>query len=363
MKKLLLLFLMMVFLAVSLAVVGCGARGGEPAETAPVGVPVEVFAVAPSSIVATVAVSGTVAARDDVPVSAEASGRVEEVPVKVGDRVKEDQVLVRLDDELATLTLRQAEAQLLLAEADLDDAEANFGRAEKLRQNCDISDAEFEASERLAKVARAGFMAADAGRASAARQLRNTEIRSPIDGQVAFVHVEKGELVGAGTPVAQVVNDRFVEIEVGLNEDQVVDVRSGQRAEIRVRALPGEIFAGKVEYVGPRADDRTKTYPVKVVVPNHKRRLRAGMVAGVTVATREFRDATVIERDWVVDRYGEPAVFVAADSTAVVRKITLGRVIGDRVVVTSGLEPGDLVVSVGHEQLTENTRIEIKNQP
>ncbi len=346
-----------------LLLAGCGGRGGSGEQHRARATPVEVLTVAVGSVTATVAATGTVKARDDVPISAEASGQVKEVLVKVGDRVEEGETLVRLDAELAALAAKQAEAQLLLAEVELRDAESNLRRAEVLRENEDISEAEFEASQRATTAARAGFMTAEAAHGSAARQLRNTRISSPIAGVVAFVHAGIGHLIAIGTPVAQVVNDSRVEVEFGLNEDQIVDMRPGQRAEIRVRAHPGLVFEGEIEYVGPRADDLTKTYPVRVLLANRDRKLRSGMVAEVTVETAEMDDVIVIERDWVVDRYGEPAVFVAADSLAHIRKIALGSVIGDRVVVTTGLEPGDLLVTLGYDQLSDGTRIEIRSLP
>jgi membrane fusion protein (multidrug efflux system) len=340
---------------------GCGPRDGGPAEeAAPRAVPVEVTEVALGSVVSTVTATGTVAARHDVPVSAEASGRVSEVPVGVGDRVAAGQALVHLDSELAELALQQAKAQLLVAEADHETAEANLERARVLWENGDISDSDFEAADRAAKAARGALLAADAGRSSAARQLRNTAIESPVDGTVAFVYAKVGHLVAAGTPVAHVVDDSSVEIDIGLSEDQVAHVRSGQRAEVSIRALPGEVFRGRVEYVGRRADDRTRTYPARIVVANPRGRLRSGVVAEVVVAAREYEDSVVIERDWIVERFGEPAVFVAADSLAVIRKVELGQIIGDRVVVLDGLEPGDLLISFGFQRLTEGARIDVR---
>jgi RND family efflux transporter MFP subunit len=340
---------------------GCGPRGGgPPGEAAPRAVPVEVTEVTLRSATSTVTATGTVAARHDVPVSAEASGRVSEVPVGVGDRVAAGQVLVRLDSELAELALQQAEAQLLIAEADHQTAEASLERARVLLENNDIADSEFEAVDRAAKAARGGLLAADAGRSSALRQLRNTAIESPVGGTVAFVYAKVGHLVAAGTPVAHVVDDSSVEIDVGLSEDQVGHVRSGQSADVTVRALPGEVFRGRVEYVGRRADDRTRTYPARIVVSNPRGVLRSGVVAEVVVAAREYEESVVIERDWIVERFGEPSVFVAADTVAVVRKVTLGQTIGDRVVVLDGLEPGDLLVSFGFQQLTEGARIDVR---
>jgi len=351
-------------LVLLLLAAGCGPRGGgPPPEAASLAVPVEVTEVTLGSAISTVTATGTVAARHDVPVSAEASGRVSEVPVGVGDRVAAGQALVLLDSELAELALQQAEAQLLIAEADHETAEANLERARVLWDNGDIADSEFESADRAAKAARGALLAADAGRSGAARQLRDTAIESPVDGTVAFVYAKVGHLVAAGTPVAHVVDDSSVEIDIGLSEDQVVHVKRGQVARVTVRALPGDDFDGAVEYVGSRADDRSKTYPARVTVPNRGGRLRSGMVAEVVVTARVFEDAVVIERDWVFDRFGEPAVYVAVDSLATIRNVALGRITGDRVIVTEGLSPGDLVVSFGHEQLTENARVSIKNLP
>jgi membrane fusion protein (multidrug efflux system) len=344
-----------------LAAGGCGGgEGGEQTARGPEAVPVEVMTVTPEDATATVTATGTLAARDDVPISAEASGRVAEVLVKVGDRVAEGDVLVRLDDELARLALRQAEAQLLSAEADLADAETGLERSRALRENGDISQAEFDAAELRYKASRGAFLAAQAAHGSAERRLRNTVIESPIDGTVAFVQAEVGHLMNVGSPVAHVVNDDTLEVEIGLTEQQAVDVRAGRKARVRVRSYPEREFVGRVEYVGPRADDRSKTFPARVVLRNPGGELRAGMVGEVTIATEEFKDRIVIVRDWVVDRYGEPAVFVAADSLAELRRVRLGKVLGDRVIVEDGLSEGDRLVVLGYERLSEGARVSVK---
>ena len=350
-------------LALALIVAGCGGSGEAPAGEGErrAATPVEVHALELVDAVVEVSATGTVAAREDVAVSAEASGRVVEVPVKVGDRVSVGDALVRLDDELSELALRQADAQLLLAEAELDRAESAFERADELWKAGDLSDADHEAAETAYKSARAGHMSALAARSQAGRQLRNASIESPIDGLVAFVYVEDGQLVGAGTPVAHVVNDGVVEIDLGLNESQMAGLSPGGKATVTARANPGAVFRGSIEYVGPKANEVTKTYPVRVVVPNPHGRLRSGMVAEVTLAAKEFSDVIVVERDWVVERFGEPAVFVVSGSVAELRGVTLGRIIGSRVVVTDGLDPGDLVVSLGRDQLSDGDAVVVRD--
>ncbi len=354
--------LLLALTALAVAAWGCGGAGGtEEAARGPEAVPVEVLTVTTEDATATVTATGTLAAREDVPISAEASGRVSEVPAQVGDEVSEGEVLVRLDDELARLSLKQAEAQLLAAQADLADAERGFERSRSLLESGDISQAGFETAQLRYQAAESAALAAEAAHASAERQLRNTAIESPIDGTVAFMHAEVGHLMNIGAPVAHVVNTSTLEIEIGLTEAQAVEVEPGRRALVRFRSMPGREFEGRVEYVGPRADDRTKTFPARVVLRNVGGELRAGMVAEVTIATREYEDAVVIVRDWVVERYGEPAVYVAADSVAQLRRVRLGQVLGDRVVIEEGLEPGERLVVLGYDQLSDGARIKVMN--
>jgi membrane fusion protein (multidrug efflux system) len=349
-------------LAAALAVGGCGRPPGDERASAPeAAVPVEVTVLALSRAVTTVTATGTIRAAGDVQVSSEANGRVIEIPASVGDAVDVGDALVRLDPELAELAVQQARAQLLTADAERGDAELGLKRAEYLWKNGDISDLDYETAQTRVTAAQAMHATAEAGLAAAERQLRDTLISAPITGRVAFIYVEEGQLIAMGVPVAHVVNDDSLEVDFGVGEDRVVDLRAGLKATVTVRSLPGEEFAGRVEYVGRRADDMTKTYPVRVVLQNRGGRLRSGMVAEVSVAAREIPNAIVIERDWVIDRYGEPAVFVAVDSTAVLRKVELGAVLGGQVVVSSGLEPGERLISVGHTQVRDGAAIEVKS--
>jgi RND family efflux transporter MFP subunit len=345
--------------AVAAVAAGCGRGGGQPEETPAPRVPVRIEHIEPGSITAEVTSTGTIRARDDVPIVAEAGGRVVGVPVEVGDHVVAGDVLVALDPELAELGRMQAQAQLLVAQAELDDATATLERTRNLWESGDVADAELESVEQRAKSAEAGAASAEAALGSADRALRNTEIESPVAGTVAFVYAEIGHTVAVGTPVAHVVNDDTVEVDLGLSEDQVADLKAGRPATIRVRALPGESFAGRVEYVGRRADDATKTFPVRVTARNTSHRMRSGMVAEVEIAAKRYSDVIAIERDWIVQRYGEPAVYVAADSVAALHKLVLGRVIGNRVIVKTGLEEGDLLITLGHDQLTEGAAIDV----
>jgi len=352
-------------LVIALAAGGCGRPPGDE-EAAPEGraapVPVEVTALTPRAAATTVSATGTIRAATDVQISAEANGRVIEIPAKVGDVVAAGDVLVRLDPELAELGVQQARAQLLTAEADLGDAELGLKRSKHLWENGDISDLDHETAETRATAARAMFATAQAGLAAAERQLQDTEISAPVSGRVAFIHAEEGQLIAMGVPVAHVVDDDVLEVDFGVSEDRVVELRAGLKATLIVRPYPGTEFTGRVDYVGRRADDMTKTYPVRVTLRNRGGKLRSGMVAEVTVSARELDDAIVIERDWIIDRYGEPAVFVVADSLAALRSITLGPVLGGQVVVETGLAAGDKIISVGYTQLSDGALIEIKSE-
>ena len=256
---------------VVLAVAGCGAPSWSRRQQAEIGRArsrVEVDAA--DTVTATVTATGTIRAEDDVRSARRRTGACLEVPARVGDSVAEGDVLVQLDDELAELGLQQAEAQLLLAEADsttpnpVSDSSAASGRTAT-----SPTPTTRRPSARQVRRARR-FMAADAGLAAAERQLRNTEIEHSRRG-TRRVHSRRGRAPHSHRRRRWRMSSTTTRSRssFGLSEDQVADVsagpaRRGPRASASRRELRGYGSSTSAR----RADDMTRTYPVRVVVGN-----------------------------------------------------------------------------------------------
>jgi RND family efflux transporter MFP subunit len=352
---------LIVFAAV---ITGLRSKQERPAADAagPVPVAVEVSPVKPGTITESISSVGTIAAIRDVVVSSETAGRVTKVLVKVGDAVRQDQPLVLVDDELKTIAVDQARAQLLAAETNFRKAEKDFARAEKLYASGDIADVELEGNRLALRSAEAQYKSAVVGLKYAQRQLADTRIKSPIAGRVATRKVELGEMVAPGKEVANIIDITTMKVRLGIPEEDIGKLRVGQPATLRVDALPGRTFTGAVFTIGSKSENPTgHTYPVEVVVRNTDiNALRVGMFARVEIAANSVTGALSISKESLVGDIANPAVFVADSNVARFRPVKLGLRSGDTYQVIDGLSEGDLVISFGQKSLKDGTPIRYK---
>jgi RND family efflux transporter MFP subunit len=339
-----------------------GAAGTDTAGTQTGAVAVEVTAIAPATLEETVSAVGTIEARMDVTVESETAGRILAVHFNTGDRVRQGQTLVTVDDELKAAAAEQARAQALAAETQARKAARDLERAESLHKTQDVSDAELEAYRLASRSAEAGHQAALAGLKAAERQLSDTRIKAPISGQAASKLVETGEMVTPGKKIADIVDLSRVKVKLSIPERDVVKLKTGQPASMELDANPGARFAGKVHSVGAKTESPTgHTYPVEVLIDSDGApEVRAGMFARVDITAGVYAGAIAIPRDWVLNEDTDPAVFVARDGVAKTVPVKLGSRSGNTVRILGGLAAGDLVVSFGQKGLADGTPITYK---
>ena len=350
-------------LAAVVVITACGERSG-PAEEAQAAdgvqkaVPVAVTRVSAGTAFDVVEATGTIAARHRADIGAEVQGQVIEILKDVGDWAKEGEVILRLDPELHDLSVDQAEAQFLGAEAAYKKAERDYERNLKLFESQDISEFALENSRLQMQSAKAAYLTAKAALAMAQRQRRNADITAPFNGWLAIRYVDLGQTLAPGVPVARVVDISTVKVEVGLAEKDVVNVRQGQKAILRVDAFPDRTFPGRVTAIGPEADPRSRSFPVEITAENTaKERLRAGMVAKVRIFTRELKNVPVVPRTALLERSKRTLLFVVKDGIAEEREPVLGVAFGDSVAVLSGVSAGERIVLAGQENLADGTKV------
>ncbi|MFH1005906.1 MAG: efflux RND transporter periplasmic adaptor subunit [Candidatus Latescibacterota bacterium] len=324
-------------------------------------IPVEVQMVAGTPMTETIASVGTIEAWHDVMVSAEGSGRVIEVIVDEGDAVSKGGLILRLDEEWAALDVAQAEAQTQMARAHAAKSKRDLNRNEELFGTNDISVSQIEDIRLGAETAEAAMISAEVALKRARRQLADTEIKSPIAGKVALRHVDVGERVAPGAPVATVVDLSRIKVEISLSEREIAQVRVGQKAHLTVAAYPGKRFEGTVSRVGLKADAQARAFPVQIAVSeNPDEHLKSGMIARVGVDVNTNADVLLIPQDAVLERMGEQIVYVVVNNKAVKRSLDLGRRWDERVVVESGLTPGEQLVVAGQENLSEGMQVAVE---
>lgn len=338
--------------------------------------PVETAPVTRAEVLDQVTIVGSLIGAAFVEVVPKVNGRLQNVFVRLGDRVSHGQRIAKLEDreireqvkqaeasfEVARATIRQREADLKFTEVNLERSRNLYGRQLLPKQTLDDADARYQAATAQLDLAHAQFAQAQARLEELRISLANTNVVSPVDGFVGKRYLDTGAYVSPNAPVASVVDIHYVRLVANLVEKDLRRVKIGTPASTEVDAFPGETFDGHVARVAPILDPATRTAQMEIEVPNSDFRLKPGMYARVRLTLDRRADALVVPRNALVDLEGKRGVFVAAGQTAKFREVQVGLEDQNRVEVASGLEAGDRVITTGAAALRDGDRILLPGQ-
>jgi RND family efflux transporter MFP subunit len=202
------------------------------------------------------------------------------------------------------------------------------------------------------------FRAAAAQMHEAQKHLNDCQLRAPISGFVGMRRIDVGDTVGAGTPVIGVLDLNPVKVRVAIPEAEIGKVLEGARATVTIPSLDGEQFEGKVDTVGVAAEPASRTYAVKIAVPNPQRLLKAGMVSESTIYGATQVNALTVPGDAIVrDPQGVTHVYVYNPERQRVyaRRVDVGGLIGNEVEIRGGLTGEEQVVVAGQQNVREGS--------
>jgi HlyD family secretion protein len=301
-----------------------------------------------------------------------AAGRLQEINVRLGDRVSRGQRIAKIEDfelqeqvkqqeaalEVSRATIRQREADLKLAETNAERSRNLFARQLLPKQTLDDTEARYQAAVAQLDLARAQNTQSTARLDELKINLQNTIIVSPVNGFVARRAVDPGAFVGQNAPVVDVVDIGSVRLVANIVEKDLTSMQTGDETRVQVDAFPGETFMGRVARVAPVLDPATRTAPIEIEIPNPGFRLKPGMYARVTVTTDERKEALVVPTNAVVDTGGRRGVFLTADNNTVsFRPVTVGIEEDKQTEILDGLSEGDRVVTTGAAGLRDGDRV------
>ena len=319
-------------------------------EEAPINVRVERPRVQPMEEV--IEVNGNLEPANQVEVVSEVSGAVLAIEVDENDRVRAGQVLARIDDEEYQLNYRQALTSLRVARADYESTSKLFEAGMK-------SKSEYEKMQR-------SFLDAQTNAQISNNRLKNTVIRSPIDGIVVARNIEPHKMVGTMETLFSVADLGSFLIKITVTEAEVAKIREGQEVRVRVDALATDAnredfpFAAKVSQIQPMVDPQSGTVQVEVSLENQDERLRAGMFARLRIVTAVHENALVVPRR-ALSTEDENQVWVVDGKGVKMVEVKTGLVDQTQIEILSGLTVGDLTVVEGQEALTPKSKINIVN--
>ncbi len=325
-----------------------------------------------------IAAVGTLNASETILLSPKVPGNVEAVLADLGDQVEAGQVVTRLDATNYKLAVKQAAAAHAVAGAATAQAKARFEQVEKeyrrasglLAENV-IPQSRFDAAEGAFNTAREALATAEgqrdqakAGLEAAEQQLRDTEIRTPVAGVVVARSVEAGLAVAPGAQLFRIVDQSTLKADVDLPGTDFGRLAPGTSATVSVDAYPEEEFQGLVSVVNPMVDQNTRTFRVRVKVPNPTAKLVDGMFARVRFSM-ETKSLLAVPRDALrqIPGSGTYYVFVVEGKNARKRTVEIGAMNDHYAEVMDGLLEGDKVVTSGAGRLRSGMRVNVQDVP
>ena len=330
--------------------------------------------------------SGYVVAQRKAAVSSKSTGRLARLDVEEGSRVKKGQIMASLENEdlvaarnQAQAQVREAEANLVSAQAELTDAHLQYQRYKNLvaqdliaRQDFDIADARYKKAQAGVASAQARIRTTQAALAEAQASLGYSYIRSPFNGVVTTKNADVGEVVApfgaaanARAAVVTMADLDSLMVEADVAESNLDKVFRGQPCEISLDAIPDRRFPGEVHMIVPTADRAKATVLTKVKFLETDDRILPEMSAKVAFLSRplgagENRPRLAISRAALVKRNGRTVAFVLRGGQVKETPVTVGPTLGELVEIAAGLEEGNRVVLNPPPSLDDGDRVKVK---
>ncbi len=346
-------------------------RGPRPPMT------VELAPVVRKDMIDTIMVVGNLVGAATVDAVPRGQGRLDAVYVKLGDPVRRGQAIAKIEDReiveqinqaeatfnVSQATIRQRQADLKLAQNNMERSKSLFERDLLPRQTFDDTDARYQAAVAQLELAQAQMAQSKARLDELKINLSNTVITSPVDGFIGKRTLDPGASVGVNTSFMSVVDIRTVRLVINVVEKDLRRIHQGVTADTEVDAYPGEHFAGRVARLAPILDPATRTAQVEIEIPNPGYRLKPGMYARVRFTVEKHDNALVVPTMSVVDVQGKLGVWVPGEGDQPsFQAVTIGIEQQEFTEITNGVTEGQKVISTGAAALRAGDRIVLPGQ-
>ena len=339
----------------------------------------------PSQSMSLLNASGYIVAQRKASVASKVTGRLVALMVEEGSKIKEGDVIARMEnidvsavrDQVAA-NLNITHATLEQTRADMDNARKEYERYKQLVTKDYVSRSDYEAVETRYRRAAQGVKAAEAVVHAGEAALKNAEasldytlIRAPFDAVVLTKNADIGDIVtpigaaaNAKAAVVSIADMNSLQVEVDVSETSITTIRVGQPCDIQLDALPDTRFRGEVYAIVPTVDRSKATVLVKVRFLDKDRRMLPDMSAKVSflprkLAPAEMKPRLAASRSALIDRNGRTFAYLLEGNRVRETPVRVGATFGDMVEILSGLKAGDRVVVTPPKGLKDGSRIKV----
>ena len=305
---------------------------------------------------------GVVQARYASQLAFRVGGKIVARKVDIGAIVKKGQVLMQLDPLDLRLAQAQSNAALRSAQTALDLARSDLQRYQELRQKNFVSQSVLDSKDSTFKSAQANVESAVASFSSQSNQANYSVLVADVDGVVTAVDAEVGQVVAAGTPVVSVAKAGDKEVLIGLPEDKVAALSQVPDVTVQLWAHPDVPIAGKVREIAPAADPATRTYAVKVAIPDDATEASLGMTALVRFVSKTPQALVRLPLTALYHDQTQTAVWLVEHGTVRLVPVALATTNGNDVLLSAGVKAGQTVVTAGVNLLKPGQKVTILGQ-
>lgn len=337
-------------------------------------VPVNVAEVQSLTIQEKINYLGNIEGYPSVKVYPKMSDIMKKIYVKNGDFVQKGDVLAKISDMTVRSSVLQAEAGLASAKAQLANLNVEYERLKTLYEQKAVSESQWDQMATQKEVAAYGVKQAEAAYEMSQTQLGFTEITASITGYVSDLMYEEGSMATPQMAFVSIHNVDTLSVKVSITDADLARAHVGQKALVSVNTYPGVLFEGYVENISPVVNPATRTADVEILIPNKDHKLTAGMFARVSIIVGEKENVLVIDKaiaDTQTERVQSGggmrnAVTVKTYSCYIIKGDVAKRVdlktgieSETQIEVVSGLEAGDLLVTMGQSNLSDSSMVRI----
>lgn len=335
--------IIVVLLAMSILVWGASCSEQKQIVQAERSIAVNVQTIKPSDERVVRTFSGSLEGEKQAILYAKLAEAVADVPVREGQAVKANQVIIMLDKDGPTANFNEVRSVF-------QNAEKNFSKMENLYKSGAISESQFDAAKTQFEVAKANYESVS----------RLVDVRTPISGTVTSIAVRDGDFVHVGQQLAVVATPGKLRVKFAVNTDNVQYITQG--AEVRiVSEVVNDTVTGRVVSIAESADPVTRSFQVEAMLDNDGSQFRPGMFVKILVTERELPQVLAVPRAAVLQLENANVAFVIENGIAKKRMVTLGPELEGRVVILDGLKPGDTLVTLGQNYLDEGFKVTISS--
>lgn len=294
---------------------------------------------------------GVVRARYESDLGFRVAGKITQRVINVGDRVKEGDVIARLDPQDLRLQVESARAELGAATSNLAQAAADELRYSSLKSRGYAAVADYDRKKAAKDEAEGRLERAQRALDLANNQLAYTELKADAEGVITATLAEPGQVVAIGQPVARLARHGEMEAVVALPEIWLGEARVAA-ATVRLWSGPQRQFAARLRELSPQADAMTRTYAARFTIEAPDNAVALGMTATVTLSNAADAPVAKLPLSAILNRGTGPSVYVVGQSGELgMRNVTVASFTGDAALVTSGVSDGDRVVTLGVQKL------------